>query len=280
MAVAEIPYPGAGSVIDPTYPYRLDADSQLQVASACSTFNITLAVQGRKIDETGQNVPFAFTHAPTNTRLVKTDLFPIGPGALVSLTIFATGAITPGWAQCYVRANLVQGTGLGQTLVANLAGGYVTAHNPLAFPGTPIRSSLEFPPAILEIPATVPPPGSQVFQTVPTNTRWELLSFFGQLTTSAAVATREVFLVLDRSADIMAILNSPATIAAGVVTDFLWAPDLQPFVVAGLNFQQAALPVPCLLTDGQDFRTLVINMQAADAWSVPIFRVKEWLEVP
>ncbi len=253
-------------------------DDNLRVESVNSLAGVVIAIQGRRIDERGFTVPFVFTHTPKSDRTVATSNFKFGRGALLNLTVFASAG-APLSGQTYVVVKLIQGLTGATIVLGTLLSGYVTATQPLGWPGSPIVRSTDGEPALRTITGTTPGVGTDFSETAPTGARWELVILFSRLTTSAAAPTRLPQLRWNTAGlQVGRFIN---TVAQGpsVVGRYTWAPNL-PSVGDTVNL---AWTTPThgrpLLLAGDSFASETINRDAGDQWDAPRYLVREWLEV-
>lgn len=269
---------GGQKVIASPFQFATTDDDNLQIVSANSLVGVVLAVQGRRVNTAGLIEPFAFTHTPNSDRSSKTENFKLGAGALLNLTIFAiTGS--PMIGQTYVSARLIRGLSAATILLGGLLGGYVTAAQPISYPGSPIASSLEGEPLIRVIDGTTPLAAHELAETVPTGARWDLLTFKAVFTASATPA--------NRTADLNFVVNSvpilnnvPAKfMVAGEIWTLSWAPGLGTIVDPAFFRQNIALPTRSILPAGSVITSDTGAMQVGDQWSSVRYSVREWLEV-
>jgi hypothetical protein len=114
---------------------------------------------------------------------------------------------------------------------------------------------------------------------VPVGARWSLISLLAQITTVASGSVRPVYL---RFADSVPTGEAPTVAVAGNGTNtiFSWMAGLPLAVDLGpaVNRMQG-LPTPLFLSAGNTFSVITDNIQPADQWDAPAYRVQEWLEV-
>lgn len=142
-------------------------------------------------------------------------------------------------------------------------------HGPLSGPG-----------AVRDVTVADPAAGTNWTTTVPALVRWNVLSITFLYTPSADLALRRVNLVWSNAAgakigqfpmstNMVASTVEQTTFANGSTTD---AADVGVSVRTGL-------PLNLILIPGDVLRTIVTNIDAADAMTAIRIRVLEWIEV-
>lgn len=186
--------PGTGLLATP-FQFVLTGSENLQVRSACSLAGVVVAIQGRLLQSDGSIVPIGFTHTPNSDRSIATQNFALGPGTLLTLTCFALNG-APISGQCFIQVQIIQGLTGATYVLGTLLQGYVTSFQCIAWPGSPIHSSLDGRGYTHVI--TIPNPAVDVgvSLTAPPNTRWRLQSFYCQIVTDATANVRFPLLIL------------------------------------------------------------------------------------
>jgi hypothetical protein len=274
---ASVPVGPGRAVISPFQFYAAGEDS-LRLVVVNSLAGVRVAVQGRRISDRGTLETFAYEHLPASDRTTTTQLLPLGVGAITNVVMFASAG-APVIGQTYAMLQLVRGTTGALTLLGALLGGPVTASQPLGFPGSPILPSTSVEPYLRAVTGTAPAAGTEITETVPTNARWELLSAWLNLQTSAGAGARDVAFVVT--------INGPRVLQ--VPTGIAHAPSERRFYTfanVGAALSDAtnfihSIPIgtPLELPAGSSFATLTTNLQAGDAWDTPRYLVRERLEV-
>lgn len=254
----------------------VSGDTVLQVSSWNSLASVKLTIAGRFRNLDGREVPFSFAHTPNTDRTIKSTLHSLGDGWLLNVTACASSA-APIIGQTFVRFQLVRGLDTSGIVLATLAACYVTAVQPIAWPGSGVRSSLDGDGALRSIAGTNPAAGADISETVPTGARWFLHSLTATLVTDATVATRNIALVFDDGASELVSAVSQGGQAAFLTYKWSFTHNGAPF-----STPQLARPVnpttPVKLLAGWRIRTVNQNLAPADDWGVPQLLVEEWLE--
>ncbi len=109
-----------------------------------------------------------------------------------------------------------------------------------------------------------PPPGA----------RWNVLGGSAQLVTAAAVAVRQVLILIAQGPTTVLTLTSPNTQAAGLTYTYQLLPGVpQPALVA--TFPVVALPERLVIDERWRVKSSTTLIQAADQWSAIVLMVEE-----
>lgn len=257
-------------------PFPLTGADALQVSSWNALASVRLTIRGytRAID--GRVAPLNETHLANTDRTIRSTVHPLPEGELRALTVFVTGA-APIIGQTFVRLQIIRGLASSGIVLATLAADYVTAVQPLAWPGSPVKRSVEGPGAVRSITGTDQAAGVEVTETVPTGARWRLITARATLTTSATVANREASLVINDGATTLTRLPVGEIETASAAFLYCWGVGL----IRGAPSQAGdrLIPIPpAVLLAGYRVETLTANLQGGDDWDTPQLLVEEWLE--
>ena len=254
----------------------LTGEDNFRLRTFGSVAGLVLALEGRRVQDDGQVVPFAERHVPSSNYLVKEDIFPIGAGLVTNVQLRATTG-TPLRGAVYALLEIIRGRDGAVQPLATLLQGYVTANARLAWPGAPIDSSINGAGRVRLITGTNPAPGVEIVETVPAGARWKLRSFRFVLVASAAAANRRPVLTIDDGAAILwetssavdQVASQTATYAAGVGV---------PFFTYGTRAYHLPLPGEFWLPAGARIRTVTALLDAGDDYAAPIYEVEEFIE--
>jgi hypothetical protein len=238
---------------------------------------VTIGIRARTMEPDGSIKEHAWTTVPTTARVLSTDSFDVGEAVLVGLTARAeAGTVRRG--QCFVQLGIARGGTLVSELSTVLISGYVTGDGLVAWPGGTLRDSVDGPGMLRSVTGTNPGAGSQVSETVPTNTRWLLRALRMSLVTSAVVAVRRVHVIVDDGATTQLEVTAGDSQAASLTQlyhagSWGYAPALADTV--------AVIPMPpdVWLLQGWRVRTTLTNGDAGDDFGAPQLLVEEWIEV-
>lgn len=152
------------------------------------------------------------TGIPTD-RTPKAQAVPVGEGFLLSAIVTVNPPSLPPRGRVFVKLELTQTPDLTSIPLQVLCADYITAQTPVGFPGTPVRSSVEGPGALVSYPIADPPIGNPAILTVPAGLRWRPLMVEGQLACDATAGPRTVTLTFD---------NGVIGIWQSAIVNFVW----------------------------------------------------------
>jgi hypothetical protein len=269
--------PIQGRLTAAPYSFQFTGEDRLRLTVFNSLAGVRVAVHYR-VDRPGASTHASrFELVPTSDRLATAAEFPVGEGSLLNVVCFASAG-TPVIGQTFVKVEVIRGAGASATVLGAILQDYVTAVQVVAWPGSPLRSSLDTPGAIRTFAGSQPAAGAEIGQFVPAGARWELLAFFAFFTANATVANR--YIQLDVLAGSNAKVLAPASDyhLAGESRTYLWARDqLHQRRPDGLA-QTVPFPSTAQLLAGELVVTETGNIKPTDQWLAPVLTVREWLE--
>jgi hypothetical protein len=251
-------------------------DTNLRINSFNSASGVALTIVARSIGFDGAPIVDSFAHAPNTDRSIKSEMFLLSEGWLVSLQVYASSG-TPRRGQCFVRADLIQGFTGAVFSLATILQGYVQDTTALAYPGSDIIGSTRDRGVIRSITGTNPAAGVEISETVPTNARWNLLAFHFTLVVDATVASRSTSIVFDDGAANYTRVDANVLQTASQTNVFTAAQSLGFSTSIGAS-RHIPIPAGLHLVGGHRIRTLTGNLQAADDYGAPQYLVEEWIE--
>lgn len=260
-------------------PWLFTGEDNLRVVIVNSQPGIVVTLDGRRLGPTDTS-PQAFTQSftPSADRTPNTFNFAFGDGLLLNCSVVVSQG-NPLVGQTYVMVQVIRGL-QGATLVLGcLLGGYVTAMQHLAYPGSPIESSTAGEPFVRSIIGATPAAGAEIAETVPAGARWELLSLYAFLFSTNGVARPELRHLTGATLLWQAI--APSAQGAAATVNYNWLAGVQVIPAGGggvSGTQMAPLPIQAICLAGELITTSAVN-NAADQWSAPHYIVREWLEV-
>lgn len=264
-------------VVSP-YPFATADDDMLRVTVVNSLPNVAVEVHGRLVTRNGEQNPFRFVVGATSNRVALTRDFSLAGGFVSNLSAFASGA-APTQGQTFVIVQIVRGSGVAAFVLGTLLSSYVTATQPIGWPGTPIENSLEGKGCVRLIDGTSPAMNAEVNEAVPSGARWRLVYFQALLTTSAVA--------LDRAPRLSFNVGSPAfihlpicnTVPASKQRYCSWFEGAAFNSDHSTNVSSGSLPASAILTAGQVVATNTENLSAGDQYSNVTYAVEEWIDV-
>lgn len=257
--------------------YYVDGADNLRIEAINSAGGIRVAVHYRFLDPERGIIVNEATLSPTADRAVSRRDVRLSIGALLNLTVFVNQG-TPHYGQTFVRVQLIRGDGAAAIVMGTIVQGYVTASQDIAWPGSPVQSSIEGNGNIRAIIGTTPGVGNQIAETVPEGARWRLMSVYAVLTTDATVITRQAQLLFVSLGQQRFFSPSPAGQTASSGFTYTWACGTPLAAVLKSGISLAGLPGDAWLCDGDEFRINATNMQPGDQWSNVTYVTQEWLE--
>lgn len=269
---------GADPLLLPTATL-FDGTENLRILSANSKAGVILTIGARIRRPDGSILPLVFSHTPNTDRSVKTENYPIGAGALLNLVIAASSG-TPSRGETFVQASIIRGLTGATAKMGTLAQAYVTANQPVAWPGTPLESSLSGPGVVraLSVAGGVAL-ATQVF-TVPTGARWRPVTVQGSTVTDATVANRSIILQISTGGAVaVARVETTVAIPASTGAKYTWGMGLPNGIGATAAFNTAGLPAGLLLSAGYTITLLFNNVKVGDQIGQADLIVDEYLAV-
>lgn len=253
-------------------------EDRLRVVTRNSLASVVVTLSGRFLPVCGgRPLPFVHTHTPATDRTVGSSDFSLGDGWLLGATVIVSTA-APVIGQTWVQLQLIRGAGGATIVLQTLASGYVTASQPVAWPGSPLAGTLEGQGAVRVVTGTNPAAGVEISETVPTGARWLLIGISATFTTDATVANRTPGLILDDGATPLFGASQGVVQSASLGLDHAWGAGFGTNNTTLALSNSQSLPEPCAMLAGFRVRTSVLNLQAGDDWSSPVLLIREWLE--
>jgi hypothetical protein len=161
-AVLQSALPGSlarGKVVVSPYPFGLSDDDNMRVTAVNSVANVVVNIHTRRVTKEMTVTADAPTLTPPSNRTPTSIDVPLAGGFVTNLSVFASGA-SPLKGQCFVIVQMIRGTGVAATVLGTLVAGYITANQPIGWPGSPIESSTDAEPCVRTIVGTVPAGGT------------------------------------------------------------------------------------------------------------------------
>jgi hypothetical protein len=268
----------AGRVIASPFQFVLTGEDTLRVLSSNSLAGIRLRIQGRWLNAEGKVDVFGFDHVPNSDRTIRSDEFAIGVGAILNAVVYVSVG-SPVVGQTFVILQLTRGRGAAAVVLGTLLQGYVTTYSALAWPGSPIQSSLEGGGYPRRIQGTLPAAGGEQSEVVPAGARWELRTWRARLTTSAVVGNRLPSLVITGGGVQIAWIGWPTNLGASNSYLYFMSQGIVASGAVGWAQDNVALPQGMILSAGDFIQTTTSGLAGGDQYEAPLYTVTEWLEV-
>jgi hypothetical protein len=272
-----LPAPIAGTIAPSPYSFEFTGEDRLRLTVHNSLAGVRVSVHYRVHREGATTHASAEVHAPTSNRLASSREFLLGAGYLLNVTCFASAG-SPRVGQTFVKLEVIRGEGAAAYVLGTILQDYVTANQPIAWPGSPLRSSIEGGGVIRMINGTTPAVGVEFLEVCPTGARWQVLSIFSIFNSSATVVQRRVVLFVTNSGLTAGVYAQEGTIGANDGKVMMWAPGLPAAAVASGYDQMCPIASELMLLAGDNFSSLCNNFQPGDWYTAPKYLVREWLE--
>ncbi len=158
-----------------------------------------------------------------------------------------------------------------------LARDYVTDTDSLVWPGGRVQSSLEGPGNLRVAVLGNPALGADFLVALNNAQRWRVQSVNATLTTSAAVGSRQPFLVTDDTVNRTGTFGQNQAIPASTAGTFVWGAGMSP-AAAALSVGAGGLPSPLLVRGGHRLFSSTSGLDVGDQWSSIAITVEEWVD--
>jgi hypothetical protein len=268
---------GGGKVIAAPFQFYTTGEDNLRIVSLNSLAGVTLKIQARLVNSKGELQAASWDHTPNSDRTAASTVMPLAAGSVLNLTVFANSG-SPRIGQTFVIVQLIRGLGQAAIVLGTLLQGYVTSQQALAWPGSPCISSTDGEPNVRNILGSSPPAGTFINEVCPTGARWELITFFFNLVTSATPGNRSCFLEISSSIGPLAVMEPAIGQTASTTLFYTFGQNLA-IILSGLGGAQAPIPPRQFLRAGDVITVGVVGgMLAGDIFTPPNYQVREWLE--
>lgn len=254
----------------------LTGEDNFRLTTIGALAGAVVALEGRVMTPDGCVVPFAERHVPSSNYTATTSIFPSVEGILLNAQLrVTTGTAVRGHVFAFLE--IIRGGGSAAQPLGTILQDYLTSGARLAWPGSPIQSSVAGVGRLRSITGTNPAAGVEISETVPAGVRWRLMAFSAQLVASAVVATRQPFLLIDDGTTTFFAVGSGGSNTASQTIRHGWAPVGATFA-AGSPGYMSVLPDTLVVGAGSRFRTQTSGLDPGDDWGAPQYVVEEWIE--
>lgn len=262
--------------LQPPSDLYITRDDQIVVRAIGTVASESIHVTGRLLTLDGVVVPFAVDVVAPIASTSVTRLISGVEGFLLSLTAIATQATTRGGA--YVRVWLNRGAAALTNCQQLLLSDYVTNVLPTSWPsGIPQDTTSGFG-LMLSLAGTSPAAGADFTGANGSLVRWRLQSLSAILTTSVAVANRNIeFALTDAGGLTVFRAGATASVPASTTAHVTCTPGGTQVSVVGSTLM-IPLPALVMMPLNYGFKTITTNLQAADQWSAIQMVVEQWFD--
>lgn len=267
-------------------PIYCTGEESLLLTAYNAAAGVTVTVYGRtQALELPRPSTFTLQVKPAANRTVAQAILNLPAGWLYSANAVITGG-TPAMGQCWVKLSIVHGSQVTSPEIFVLASGYITTISGMSYPGGNVSTPIEGGGYLRAYQGNGPAAGGEVGEAVPASARWQLISFYTTLTTSATAGNRRPSITLDDGSFLLWKAIAPADQAASLTVAYQIGES--GFISAG-GLAAIVLPAPCPTwlsgyagSQGATqfkIRTSTAGILAGDQWSAPLYLVREFLDV-
>lgn len=262
--------------LNPATNLYITVEDRLRVAFLSQQAGVVVNVVLRLQRPDGQVIPLQYQITPASNATVQNSDFDLCEGFLLDCSVSTTTAgVRVG--SVFAIVQVIRGSGANALPSRTLISNYVSTGNVIGWPEGPNQQSVQgsgFPNKLL---AGNPAAGADISQSVTTFQRWLLQAFTAQLTTSAAVANRNVHIqITDGTGNVFWDCAASAVQAASTTVRYSACGGVQP------TFADASaiisLPDVMLLQQGWQIKTVTTLIQAGDQWANPNFNFIQYVE--
>lgn len=273
-----LPTPIQGALAAGPYNFQFTGEDHLRLTVFNSLAGVRVAVHYRTAPTPTTTQANRQELAPTSDRVVNTLEWDIGPGYLLNVVAFASSG-SPKRGQTFVKLEVIRGFGSSSIVLGCILAGYVTANQPIGWPGSPIESSTDGDGYLRVITGTAPGVGAEGTETVPTGARWELIDYFVIFDSEGAAGLRRPGLYFDDGANPYWRSPSPLTQTNSITCHYYWAQGASYETALLTDVGIAGLPFNNRLLEGHRIKTATNNLKPGDVYHAPQMVAREWLEV-
>lgn len=279
-----LPFPLLPPSLGPASPIYLTGEDAIRLTAFNSAAGVTLSLRGRFLPapqfdaEVPARVgPFQHDLIPATDRTASLLTRTLGEGWLLDWSVLASAG-TPLVGQCYAVVSIVRGTSGNVLELSTISEGYVTAKQRLGGPFGLQQSCPEGGGALRVIAGATPGAGAEIAETVPANTRWDLIALKFSFLTAVAVANRVVRLAFDDGVNTFWQVSTATNQAASTNVTYAAGQGTPFFAFAADSFDLLPLPDNLTIGPGMRWRTVTSALQAADQYSSVFYLVRERIE--
>jgi hypothetical protein len=267
-----------GKVIATPFQFLTTGEDHLRIRSFNSLAGVVLSIDLRTLDAAGDLQVNSFSHTPNTDRSANVTTIALTKGYVLNLVVRAAAG-SPVVGQTYVIVELVRGLNTNAKLLGQLLGAYVTSQQGVAFPGSPIESSIAGGGNYRYFSGTVPAPGAEVSEAVPTGARWEPIAIRFDFLAGPDVGNRYVQGLLKTSAvSFIGILRPSTATTVGLLVVHIWQRGFVSSAAGGSPISLGSLPDQLIMPAGSTIKSATVGLFGADQFVGVELGVREWLE--
>jgi hypothetical protein len=258
----------------PTATY-ISADNQLALYAAGSFIGSPIIAVARILLPDGKVSLNQFSFTLQAVNIPNAAQWNLPEGFLLSLVVYNSAASYNRYT--FVQVQLVQTSQNPPIFTSVLCAGYPTKYVPLSFPVGVNLNTLDCVGGIRPVTGTRPAAGNNFLESAPSNVQRRIISLNFTLTTSAAVANRDVYLQVAASGNLVFnLLLNVTSQAAGLTWNYQVGAGLSQITSVAQGSVSAPLPTELRLNAGDAMQTSIAGLQVADQLSAPVYQLEEW----
>jgi hypothetical protein len=259
----------------PTAAY-ISGDNQIGFFTAAITGVYTLTALARILLPDGTVSLNQYSFLIPATRTATLTQWNLPEGFLLTLAVYAN--VESQKRQVFCQVNLLQ-TGQNPPMMTSvLCAGYLSPTVPISFPVGVNQNNIDCYGNMRASPTTIPGPGSNISEQCPANTRWRITSLTFDLTTSAAVANRDVYVqIVEGPVLYFSGLANTTTQAASLTWHYEIAAGMAQVTSVTQGYVSAPLPTWVFMRSTAFLQTNIHGLQAGDVIANGAYQFEEWL---
>lgn len=261
--------------VQPPSQVYVTSQDQLNCVAASSVTGEAVTVTYRLLLPNGMLQVGQFVLTVLSGRALATRSEALAEGFLLSVSVKAAAATTRG--QTFVRLFLGnENLGVGQPSYMLMAD-YVTTAMAPGYPNGRQLTPVEGPGWPHLFAGTQPAAGADWVVTVPTNSRWRILSIFAVLVTSAVAGNRNLAIAFTVGGFAAGLNPATVSIPPSQVAQITFD-STAPLTAIVPGFWHVSIPDGELQTGGSIIVSETFGLDVADQWHAPQLYVEEWLD--
>ena len=269
---------GRGRTVAAPFQFLVTGEDHLRVRSFCSVAGVRLSVDMRFATTDGVVTANGESHVPKDDRTEHVTVIALTTGYVLNLVVRASAG-TPKIGQCYVIVDVIRGLGSSARALGQMLGGYVSSAQGLAWPGSPIESSLTGQGCPTKLSAGVPGSVQLHDYIVPAGAVWEMITYKVTMFTGGLAGDRPVSLyVLADDGVVLFALVQAGPVPPSSSALLTWGQGLPVLADVPIRHYTTGLPHRVVLKANYTIRVVNNNFLFSDTFIQPTLYCQEWLE--
>lgn len=263
--------------IEPPNSTYVGIDDVIHIDLYNNTTTTQFILSGSILRTDGQVIPFRERLVSTSIGTRETFRFRLNEGFVLSASVTSLlAAIARG--RCYVVMYVEHIRGASGEIYAPLANGYIVGDSPVGWPQTQPIGNQHGRGFIEQVNIPAPPAGSNFTITTSYIGHWRLLGLVFTFTSSAAAATRFVYIrpVRNNISGPFIVPSEGQTASLSRFHNFMLGMGYGPVAAVDSTYT-ASLP-DILLTDADSWESVTTAIQAGDAYTSVRAITEHWIQ--